>query len=99
MEMGPEQTALNPVVLVEVLSDRTPAYDRGEKLMRYQSIPSLQPVMLVEPDATDVEVWSRGDSGWTRTVHVEPDKVVELAAIDVSLPVAEIYAEASRFPG
>ncbi len=98
MQLGPNQTALNPVVLIEVLSDRTRAYDRGEKLRRYQSIPSLKHVLLIEPDGADVEVWTRGPSGWSRRVYVEVSAVVDLPAIDVELPVADLYAEASRFP-
>lgn len=38
---------LNPSVLVEVLSPSTEAYDRGEKLLRYQQIPALRAVALV----------------------------------------------------
>lgn len=99
IELGPEQTALNPVVLVEVLSASTRAYDRGEKLRRYQSIPSLQHVILLEQDAPDVEVWHRGPAGWTRTVHVDADDLVALPAIGVTLRVGDVYAGADRFPG
>lgn len=99
IELGPEQTARNPTVVVEVLSDSTRAYDRGEKLRRYQSIEALRHVVLIEPDAPDVEVWSRGPDGWRRTVYAEAGKTVDLPAIGVALPVAEIYREASRFPG
>lgn len=68
LEVGEEPTATNPVVLVEVLSDSTRSDDRGEKLDRYRTIPSLQQVVLVEPDAPDVETWTRGPTGWTRIV-------------------------------
>jgi Uma2 family endonuclease len=99
IELGPEQTALNTVVLIEVLSDSTRTYDRGEKLRRYQSITSLQHVVLLEQDAPDVEVWRRGPAGWTRTVHVEPDDRVPFPAIGVTLRLGDIYAGADRFPG
>lgn len=99
IELGPEQTARNPAVVVEVLSDSTRAYDRGEKLRRYQSIEALQHVVLIEPDAPDVEVWSRGTVGWRRTVYVEAEQTVDLSGIGVHLPMEEIYREASRFPG
>src|SRR5688500_6312110 len=46
--VGPDATAENPTVLVEVLSDSTREYDRGEKLERYREIPSLRHVILVE---------------------------------------------------
>ena len=98
MQMGREQTATNPTVLLEVLSDRTRAYDRGEKLTRYQSIASLQHVVLVEPDGMDVEVWSRTGDVWSRAVFTEGDQVVPLPAIGVRLEVRDLYAGADRLP-
>jgi Uma2 family endonuclease len=99
MTLGADQTAANPVVLVEVLSDSTRTYDRGEKLDRYRTIPSLRHVLLVEVDAPDVEVWTRGDDGsWTRAVHVALTDSVRLGAIDVALPVADLYAGIERIP-
>lgn len=95
---GEQDTATNPVVLLEVLSDSTRAYDRGEKLDRYKSIPTLRHVVLVEPDAVDVEVWTRGESGWTRTVCVDRAGRVRLDVIGVDLAVAEIYDGLDRVP-
>src|SRR5687768_8027125 len=68
MDVGEEQTATNPVVVVEVLSDSTRDYDRGEKLERYKSIPSLRHVLLVEQHTVDVEHWFRTERGWERRV-------------------------------
>ena len=98
MELGPEQTATNPRVLVEVLSDGTRAYDRGEKLDRYRSIPSLAHVVFLEQDGVDVEVWSRAGEGWSRVVYVDPADTVQLPAIGVTLSVADLYAGAERYP-
>lgn len=99
MAFGPNQTALNPVVVVEVLSDGTRAYDRGEKLERYRSIPSLRHVVLIEQDAVDVEVWSRTEAGWARVVHVSGgDSTVRLPGIRATLDVADLYKGADRFP-
>ncbi|GAB5541905.1 MAG: Uma2 family endonuclease [Sandaracinaceae bacterium] len=44
-------TAINPTVLVEVLSPSTEAYDRGEKLDHYRRIPSLREVLHIAHDA------------------------------------------------
>lgn len=55
-------------------------------------------VVLIEPDAVDVEVWTRGDAGWTRTVAVAREDRVRLEAIGVEIPVAEIYEGLERIP-
>lgn len=98
MDVGPGQAATNPTVLVEVLSPSTRTYDRTEKLARYQTIPSLRHVVLIEQDGLDVEIWTRDDGAWTRTVAVEPTQTVRLGAIGVEVDVEQLYAGADRYP-
>jgi Uma2 family endonuclease len=45
-----QDTLLNPVMVVEVLSDATEAYDRGRKFEHYRRIPSLRGYLLVRQD-------------------------------------------------
>ncbi|MEN0062236.1 MAG: Uma2 family endonuclease [Myxococcota bacterium] len=98
LEVGEDQTATNPVVVIEVLSDSTRDYDRGEKLRRYQTIPSLRHVVLLEQDAIDVEVWTRTDAGWQRCVYVDDQDEVTLSGIGVVLRAGDIYEGAFRLP-
>ena len=94
VELDPEDlkghTALNPTVLVEVLSPSTAEYDQGEKLDYYKQIPSLQEVMLVHHDTRRVVVWRRTGSSWS---SFESTDLVELRSVDCKLTVAEIYRE------
>jgi len=43
-------TLLNPVLIIEVLSPPTEAYDRGRKFEQYQSMESLREYLLVASD-------------------------------------------------
>ena len=96
VELDPEdktgQTAINPTVLVEVLSPTTEVYDCGEKLEHYKQITSLQEVMLVHHDARRVVVWRRTGSGWSSTEYTD-HAVVELRSIDCKLGINEIYRD------
>lgn len=85
----PQRAATNPTVLVEVLSDSTEEYDRGEKFENYKSLTSLQEYVLVHQSRRAIEVFSRR-SGWARTT-AGPGEFIELAAIDLRLSVDEIY--------
>jgi Uma2 family endonuclease len=86
-----QHTALNPRVLVEVLSPSTEDYDRGEKLGHYKLMPSLQEVMLVGHDRHEVEVVRReSDGSWSRHISREGE-VVRLSSIVCELLVSEIY--------
>ena len=59
-----ENTVTNPTVVVEVLSPSTADYDRSHKLRHYQTIPSLEHVVLIAYDAPQIEVRSRRVNGF-----------------------------------
>jgi Uma2 family endonuclease len=73
---GRPDTVTNPALLVEVLSEATRDYDCGEKLVAYQSIPTLREVLLVEQDTVRVERVHRTASGtWAREEATRLDAV------------------------
>jgi Uma2 family endonuclease len=41
------EVLLNPIILVDVLSESTEAYDRGKKFEHYRTIPGLQHYVLI----------------------------------------------------
>ena len=71
-ERDPESptTIVNPRLVVEVLSDSTMDYDRGEKLQHYRQIPSLEGVVLVWHTQRRIDVWARGDRGLSAMSHL-----------------------------
>ncbi len=80
-----------PVVLVEVLSPSSERTDRAEKRDAYFSIPSLRHYVVIDSRTVDVTVYHRHDGGWTAEPVAAPDGVIQLAAIECSLPLREIY--------
>jgi len=85
-------TLLNPVVLVEVLSPSTEAYDRGRKFEHFRTIASLRQYLLVASDRVQVDLFTRQESDqWLLTSASAPGSEIELASIECRLPVAEIY--------
>lgn len=95
VELDPEDTkaVTNPIVLVEVLSESTEDYDRGDKLESYKQIPSLREVVLVDWRSERVEVVSRsGPAGWA-TRSAGAGERVRLESIDVELAVDDVYLD------
>jgi Uma2 family endonuclease len=100
-----ENSVTNPTLLVEVLSESTAAYDRGEKFAHYKRIPSLRQYVLVSPDEHRVEVWTRGaardandaSETWTCAVAGDGD-VADLESIGARLDVRELYAAVTEGP-
>jgi Uma2 family endonuclease len=87
-------TLLNPTLIIEVLSPSTEGYDRGQKFLHYQQIPSLREYLLVAQDEPRVELYTRGeDSAWTYKLAAGADATLFLATIDCSVALADIYRD------
>ena len=86
----------NPVVVFEVLSDSTERTDRGEKLICYQTIPSLEVYAIVSQKTPLVQVYERqSDDSWRYSLHQGVDATLSFPAIDCRLRLADIYARVS----
>lgn len=91
---------LNPIMIVEVLSPATAAYDRGTKFEHYQSIPSLREFVLVSQHGPRVEHYARQQDAdhWLLTTINDPQGTVAFPVLDCSVPMAEIYAKVEFTP-
>jgi Uma2 family endonuclease len=84
-------TITNPRLVVEVLSDSTEGFDRGEKFVAYRSVPSLVDYLLVSQRAARVEHYSRqADGGWVLRTYGS-GSVVPVVSLGIELPVKDIY--------
>lgn len=82
---------LNPVVICEVLSESSEAYDRGEKFEQYRSIPSFLEYVIVSQKKARVEHFRRQPDGrWVLTLLGAGDRLV-LESIGCEVAVDEIY--------
>ena len=85
-------TLLNPIVIVEVLSSSTEAYDRGEKFRRYQQLASLKEYVLVSQDKVWVEHHRRHGAQWILSHYRTLEEVLLLPSIGCEMPLSDIYA-------
>ena len=88
---------LNPIVVVEVLSPSTEAYDRGDKFAHYRQLQSLQEYILVSQDKVRIDHYVRHTAQWILTDFQELDQHLPLTSIQCELPLQEIY-ESVPFP-
>jgi Uma2 family endonuclease len=87
-------TLLNPVVIIEVLSASTEAYDRGKKFARYQQIDSLVEYILIAQDHHRIERYVRQpDRTWVYSEFRALDDVVQLTSIGCHLALQDVYAK------
>lgn len=81
----------NPTVLVEVLSEGTEAFDRGEKARGYRAIPSLRDLLFVSQTDRVVEHYTRGDDGAWVLREYRGSEEVPLATLGGALRLDEVY--------
>ena len=84
-------TLLNPVLIVEVLSPSTAAFDRGEKFEHYKQLDSLQEYMLISQNRVHVERYLRRDTQWILTEYRKIDEGIHLLSNRCKLSVRDIY--------
>ena len=83
---------LNPVVIVEVLSESTEAYDRGKKFEQYRTIASVMHYVLIAQDRFSIDCFSRQpDGSWSLTSCQGIESKIRIESIDCELIVSEVY--------
>lgn len=96
-KLGGQEMLVNPVLIVDVLSPSTAAYDLKDKFAEYQSIESFREYLIVSQDRPHVIQHIRQSPGrWLRIDIIGLDAEVNLESINVTLSLSEIY-ERVRF--
>jgi Uma2 family endonuclease len=83
----------HPVLLIEVLSEATAAYDRGEKFAAYRLLPSLQEFLLVDIDHRRLELFRRTGEHWTLFETRAGLPPITLASVNLTLDVAAAFED------
>ena len=92
-------TLLNPTIIIEVLSDSTRDYDRGQKFESYRTLPSLKEYLTVAQDKVHVEQWTRQqDQRWLLTEYGDPSAMLSVESIAVELRLSDIYEKVELPP-
>lgn len=84
---------LNPMVIVEVLSESTEGFDRGVKLLRYRTHNStLTDYLLVSQSSPWIDHFHKGANGeWVLSSIIGLDSSLHLASINCTLQLADVY--------
>jgi len=85
---------LNPIMVYEVLSPSTEAYDRGDKFTHYKSITSLREYLLIAQHRPHVTHYVKQEDGsWSYTEINELEASVHLPLLGVTLKLSDIYRD------
>ena len=85
----------HPQLVVEVLSDSTAAFDRGQKFEAYRTLDSLTAYLLVEQNRVHADLFSRNSEGHWVLASFGSRDIVSILPLAVVLPMESIYADVS----
>ena len=83
---------INPVVLVEVTSDSTEDYDRGEKLRQFKELASLREILIISHRQPHLTLHRREATDWI-TLDARSGETVALEALAAHLAVDDVYRD------
>lgn len=81
-----------PSLIVEVLSESTAAFDRGNKFSSYRKLDTLREYLLIDPDTMNVDCFRLDEATghWVLYPFSSGD-MMELASICFSTPIESLY--------
>lgn len=89
---------VNPILIIEVISKSTGAYDRSDKFSEYKTCTSLQEYVLIEQDRCEIETRFREEPDlWRETIVTDPTGSIFLKSVGCAVSLADIY-ENVEFP-
>jgi Uma2 family endonuclease len=95
-----KDTLLNPMLIVEVLSESTKDYDRGEKFEHYRTLTSLAEYVLIAQDKHHFEHFVRQpDKRWLLAETNRLEDTIYLPSIACDLALAEVYDKVDTLAG
>ncbi|MEO1751988.1 Uma2 family endonuclease [Thiofaba sp. EF100] len=83
----------SPILVIEVLSPSTAAYDRGQKFAAYRRLPSLQEYVLIDSERYSVDVFRKDATDHWVLYPFGPGEEVELASVGLRLPIETLYED------
>lgn len=88
----------SPLLVIEVLSESTAAFDLGDKFAAYRQLDSLREYVLVDQERIRTQVYRRLDDRWF-VDSVGPGERLRLESVDLECPVEAVYEDLSEPPG
>lgn len=86
----------HPLLVIEVLSESTAAFDRGAKFAAYRKLGDLIEYLLVDISARRLELYRRAGDHWKLFEASAGDAALQLESVDLELSVEDVFADLDR---
>lgn len=81
-----------PILVIEVLSPSTQAYDRSQKFALYRRLPSMKEYVLIDPETRRAEAFRINGDGLFTLYDMSESEILELASIDCKVAMTDVFA-------
>ncbi len=81
----------HPVLIVEVLSESTGDFDRGEKFAAYRRIEELREYMLIDPERRTIDLFRLDPNGRWALWDLRGQAEIVLESVGLTIPTAEVF--------
>ena len=91
-KIGGVDALTNPSLIIEVLSESTEAYDRGDKFTHYKSVPTFSEYLLIAQHRPHVTQFVKQDEGsWLQHEFNDLNAALNLVSLGCELTMIEVY--------
>ncbi|MFP4009170.1 MAG: Uma2 family endonuclease [Spirulinaceae cyanobacterium] len=91
-QSGRNDTITNPVLVAEVLSNSTKAFDRGDKFAAYRTVPTLREYLLIDQYRLHLEQFTKTASNqWLFTEYDNPEDSISLVSVSLEFNLQDLY--------
>lgn len=92
LQEGRRDTIINPLMIAEVLSESTRAYDKDQKFVAYRTIPSFKEYILIDQYTVHIEQYYKTDAkNWKFTEYDDLNEILTLNSMPFQVTLANIY--------
>jgi len=88
---GDDRLLRDPILIVEILSPSTTAFDRQTKVPDYRRIASVQEILLVDSDSVFAEVLRRQGDHWITEIVQGLAATLSLSSVPLTIAMADLY--------
>lgn len=82
-----------PCLIVEVLSPKTEAFDRGDKFVDYQELASLKEYVLISQQRRRVDCFRRNPEGLWVLQSYSADQPLHLPTLEFAIAIKDLYED------
>jgi Uma2 family endonuclease len=83
----------HPLVIIEVLSPSTEAFDRGDKFKFYRQIDTLKEYVLIDSKKINIDCFRLNENNFWELHFYQENDELELNTISFSCPISLIYED------